>query len=160
VVVEADEVAGLAEEVDDELVTLLEVDFCVEDVVVLELPQALPRFSRSEGSWVEAALAEAPVTLAVASLVTAAEMEAAIEAVSTVKVVDVEATALTGGPVAEGDGAFRTAAKSNCCGAGAAAAMRARAAAKTMFDLMVVMNVDGYWWEASDDKRAYARKRG
>ena len=88
------------------------------------------------GSSVEAALAEAPVTLAVATSVTSEETEAAIDAVSTLKVLAAVATTVRGGPVTEGDGASRIAAKSNCCGAGAAAARLAKATAMGKLDLM------------------------
>jgi len=79
------------------------------------------------------------VTLAVASVLIAAEIEAAMEAVFTLRVVEVAVTAPIGAAVAVGEGASSTALKSNICGAGAAAAMRARAAARMMLDLIVMV---------------------
>lgn len=112
------------------------VNFEIKDKVDSGQRRRLSR-ALSAGSCVDAALAEEPVMLAVATVVTASEMEAAMDPMSTVNVVDVAATALTGGPVAVGEGAFKIAAKSNCCGAGAAAAMRASTAARAMLDLIL-----------------------
>lgn len=79
------------------------------------------------------------MTLAVATVVTSAETEAAIDAVSKLKVLVALATAVTGGPVTDGEGASSTAAKSNICGAGAGApaARWAIAAAMRMLDLIL-----------------------
>ena len=119
-----EEVVGVVEEIIDELedltllvlppdLTLLVLAFFAEDVVVVVAPQ--PRFSTAEtDSWVEAALADAPVMLAVAALVTSEEIEAARDAVLTLKTAVALATTVRGGPVADGEGASRTAAKSNC----------------------------------------------
>lgn len=129
---ETDEVVDLAEEV-----TL---------VVVVSPhpphPPQPPRFSKAElGCSVEAALADAPVTLALASVLMAAEMDCAREAELTL-VEELVATAVVGGAVLVGEGAFKTAARSNCWGAGAAAAMWAKAAAKAMLDLILVIPGD------------------
>ena len=109
-------------------------------VLAVVAPQPLPRFSRSAalGSRVEASLALAPVTLAVATVVTCAETEAARDELSTLNVLVGLATAVSGGHVTEGEGALSTAAKSSCCGAGAAAARRAMAAATRILDQVML----------------------
>ena len=94
-----DEVVGLAEEV---------------TFLVSPHPPQPPRFSKAElGCSVEAALADAPVTLALASVLMAAEIDCAREAEFTL-VEELVATAVVGGAVLVGEGAFRTAARSNC----------------------------------------------
>ena len=65
-----------------------------------------------------------------------------MEAVSTLKVLVALATTVSGGPVADGEGASNTAAKSNCCGVGAAAAMRAIATAAKKTDRILNMYVN------------------
>jgi hypothetical protein len=134
-VVDVKDVVETAEDVDSVVDVVGLVDVLVLDDFFV-LPQLHPRFSKAvdAGFNVDAALAEAPVTLAVATLVTSAEIEAAIDAESTLNVLVAFDTAAIGGPVAEGDGALSTAAKSNCCGAGAAATICARAAAMAMLD--------------------------
>ncbi len=71
-----------------------------------------------------------------------------MEAVSTLKVLVALATTVSGGPVADGEGASNTAAKSNCCGVGAAAARRAIATAAKIADLILNM----YMSECGDVK--------
>jgi len=86
--------------------------------------------SVTDGSWVDAALADAPVMLAVVSD-TSAEMLAATIAVSTGDAVS--EIAVMAGPVSVGFGAFKTAAKSKDW----AAARRHKAAATmTAFFMM------------------------
>lgn len=126
--VEVEEVTGREEDlVDDDVEedlpvdveeALVDVELVVVVVVFPPIPKMLRmmlRFSTAVvlGCSVDAALAEAPVMLAVAAVVTSADIEAARDAVSTLKT-EVEATAITGAPVAVGDGALRMASKSNC----------------------------------------------
>lgn len=104
----AEEVTGFAT---DEVVDLAEE---VTFLVVSPHPPQPPRFSKAElGCSVEAALADAPVTLALASVLMAAEIDCAREAELTL-VEELVATAVVGGAVLVGEGAFRTAARSNC----------------------------------------------
>lgn len=107
---------------DEELLDDEELVFTL-DVVILGQSSRLSRVVEV-GSSVEAALADAPVTDAVATVVIADETEAAME---TVLMATVWFTAAPVGPVTDGDGAFRTAAKSSICGAGEAAPIAARA---------------------------------
>ena len=79
-----------------------------EDVVDV----AVRFLSMADGVCVAAALAADPVIDAVAISVISAEMEAAIDAVPTLKVEVTVATADSGGPTTSGVGALRIASKS------------------------------------------------
>ena len=111
-----DDVEVLTDDV--EVLFTVEVDvFTVEVVDFFEVVDVVDvdfqsRFSRSVpvGVCVDAALADAPVISAVATVVTSEEIEAATLALSVVVLSAV--TAVIGTPVAEGDGAFKIASKS------------------------------------------------